>query len=144
MKQMHRLLLVGKGITFDTGGISLKPGERMEEMKHDMSGAAAVIGAMEAIARLNLPKRVIGVAVCVENMPDGNAFRPGDILTGMTGKTCEILSTDAEGRLILADALGYVARYNPKWVVDAATLTGAIGVALGPHAAGLFVITMMH
>ncbi len=133
------LLLVGKGVTFDTGGISIKPSERMEEMKHDMSGAAAVIGAMEAIARLNLPKRVIGVAVCVENMPDGNAFRPGDILTGMTGKTCEILSTDAEGRLILADALAYVARYNPKWVVDAATLTGAIGVALGPHAAGLFV-----
>ena len=133
------LVLVGKGVTFDTGGISLKPGERMEEMKHDMGGAAAVIGAMEAIARLGVDRRVIGVAVCVENMPDGNAFRPGDILTGITGKTTEILSTDAEGRLILADALGYVARYNPKAVVDAATLTGAIGVALGPYAAGLFV-----
>lgn len=133
------LVLVGKGVTFDTGGISIKPSERMEEMKHDMSGAAAVVGAMEAIARLNIPRRVIGLAVCVENMPDGNAFRPGDILTGITGKTTEILSTDAEGRLILADALGYVARFNPSAVVDAATLTGAIGVALGPHAAGLFV-----
>jgi leucyl aminopeptidase len=132
------LVFVGKGITFDTGGISIKPSERMEEMKHDMSGAAAVVGALEAITRLGLPRHVIGVAACVENMPDGNAFRPGDILTGITGKTCEILSTDAEGRLILADALGYVARFNPAAVVDLATLTGAIGVALGPHAAGLF------
>jgi leucyl aminopeptidase len=132
------LVLVGKGITFDTGGISIKPSERMEEMKHDMSGAAAVVGAMEAIARLGVARRVIGVAVCVENMPDGNAFRPGDILTGITGKTTEIISTDAEGRLILADALGYVARWNPQMVVDLATLTGAIGIALGPLAAGLF------
>jgi leucyl aminopeptidase len=132
------LVFVGKGITFDTGGISIKASERMEEMKHDMSGAAAVIGAMEAVARLNLPRHVIGVAACVENMPDGNAFRPGDILTGMTGKTCEILSTDAEGRLILADALAYVARFQPSAVVDLATLTAAIGIALGPHAAGLF------
>jgi leucyl aminopeptidase len=132
------LVFVGKGITFDTGGISIKPSERMEEMKHDMSGAAAVVGALEAIGRLGLPRRVIGVAACVENMPDGNAFRPGDILTGMTGKTCEILSTDAEGRLILADALGYVARFDPAAVIDLATLTGAIGIALGPHAAGLF------
>jgi leucyl aminopeptidase len=132
------LVLVGKGITFDTGGISIKPAERMEEMKHDMSGAAAVIGAMQAIAQLGLQRRVIGVAACVENMPDGNAFRPGDILTGMTGKSTEILSTDAEGRLILADALAYVARYQPQAVVDLATLTGAIGIALGPQAAGLF------
>ena len=132
------LVLVGKGITFDTGGISIKPAERMEEMKHDMSGAAAVIGAMQAIAQLGLQRRVIGVAACVENMPDGNAFRPGDILTGMTGKSTEILSTDAEGRLILADALAYVARYTPQAVVDLATLTGAIGIALGPQAAGLF------
>jgi leucyl aminopeptidase len=132
------LVLVGKGITFDTGGISIKPSDRMEEMKHDMSGAAAVIGAMEAIARLAIPRRVIGVATCVENMPDGNAFRPGDILTGITGKTCEILSTDAEGRLILADTLGYIARFKPAAVVDLATLTGAIGIALGPLAAGLF------
>jgi leucyl aminopeptidase len=132
------LVLVGKGITFDTGGISIKPSDRMEEMKHDMSGAAAVIGAMQAIAQLGVAHRVIGVAACVENMPDGNAFRPGDILTGMTGKSTEILSTDAEGRLILADALAYVARYAPKAVVDLATLTGAIGVALGQQAAGLF------
>lgn len=132
------LVLVGKGITFDTGGISIKPSERMEEMKHDMSGAAAVIGAMQAIAQLGVPRRVIGVAACVENMPDGNAFRPGDILIGMTGKSTEILSTDAEGRLILADALAYVARFEPKAVVDLATLTGAIGIALGQQAAGLF------
>jgi leucyl aminopeptidase len=132
------LVFVGKGITFDTGGISIKPSASMEEMKHDMSGAAAVLGAMEAIATLGLPRRVIGVAAAVENMPDGNAFRPGDILTGMTGKSCEILSTDAEGRLILADAVAYVARYNPAAVVDLATLTGAIGIALGPLAAGLF------
>ena len=132
------LVLVGKGITFDTGGISIKPSERMEEMKHDMSGAAAVVGAMDALARLGVKRRVIGVAACVENMPDGNAFRPGDILVGMTGKSTEILSTDAEGRLILADAVAYVARFQPKAVVDLATLTGAIGVALGQQAAGLF------
>ena len=132
------LILVGKGVTFDTGGISIKPTENMWLMKHDMAGAAAVMGAMESIARLNVPRRVIGLAVCVENMPDGNAFRPGDIWTGITGKSAEIISTDAEGRLILADALGYVAQYNPKAVVDLATLTGAIGVALGNQAAGLF------
>jgi leucyl aminopeptidase len=132
------LVLVGKGVTFDTGGISIKPTENMWLMKGDMAGAAAVVGALETIARLNLPRRVIGLAVCVENMPDGNAFRPGDIWTGITGKSAEIISTDAEGRLILADALGYVAQYNPKAVVDLATLTGAIGVALGSQAAGLF------
>lgn len=138
LEQQQPLVLVGKGITFDTGGISIKPSDRMEEMKHDMSGAAAVVGAMQAIAQIGAPRRVIGVAACVENMPDGNAFRPGDILIGMTGKSTEILSTDAEGRLILADALGYVARFDPKAVVDLATLTGAIGVALGQQAAGLF------
>jgi leucyl aminopeptidase len=132
------LVLVGKGVTFDTGGISIKPTENMWLMKSDMGGAAAVVGAMETIARLNLPRRVIGLAVCVENMPDGKGFRPGDIWTGITGKSAEIISTDAEGRLILADALGYVAQYNPKAVVDLATLTGAIGVALGSQAAGLF------
>lgn len=132
------LVLVGKGVTFDTGGISIKPSENMWRMKYDMAGAAAVVGAMESIARLNVPRRVIGVAVCVENMPDGKAFRPGDIWKGITGKSAEIISTDAEGRLILADALGYVAQYNPKAVVDLATLTGAIGVALGDKAAGLF------
>jgi leucyl aminopeptidase len=137
-EQQSPLVLVGKGITFDTGGISIKPSERMEEMKHDMSGAAAVVGAMQALASLGVARRVIGVAACVENMPDGNAFRPGDILVGMTGKSTEILSTDAEGRLILADTLAYVARFQPKAVVDLATLTGAIGVALGQQAAGLF------
>jgi leucyl aminopeptidase len=132
------LVLVGKGVTFDTGGISIKPTENMWLMKHDMAGAAAVMGAMETVARLQVPRRVIGLAVCVENMPDGNAFRPGDIWTGITGKSAEIISTDAEGRLILADALGYVGQYNPKAVVDLATLTGAIGVALGGQAGGLF------
>ena len=132
------LVLVGKGVTFDTGGISIKPSENMWLMKHDMAGAAAVVGAMESIARLQVARRVIGLAVCVENMPDGNAFRPGDIWTGITGKSAEIISTDAEGRLILADVLGYVAHYQPTAVVDLATLTGAIGVALGSQAAGLF------
>jgi leucyl aminopeptidase len=132
------LIFVGKGITFDTGGISIKPSADMWQMKDDMGGSAAVIGAMEAIARLNVSRRVIGVGVCVENMPDGRAFRPGDIWTGITGKSTEIISTDAEGRLVLADALGYVARYNPAAVVDLATLTGAIGIALGTQAAGLF------
>lgn len=132
------LVLVGKGVTFDTGGISIKPTANMWLMKGDMAGAAAVMGAMESVARLNVPRRVIGLAVCVENMPDGDAFRPGDIWTGMTGKSAEIISTDAEGRLILADALGYVAQFNPKAVVDLATLTGAVGVALGKQAAGLF------
>ena len=132
------IVLIGKGVTFDTGGISLKPSERMWYMKDDMSGAAAVVAAMEAVARLGVNRRVVGIAACVENMPDGRAFRPGDIFTGITGKSVEIISTDAEGRLILADALGYVARYSPRAVVDVATLTGAIGVALGPHAAGLF------
>ncbi len=133
------LVFAGKGITFDTGGISIKPSQEMWRMKNDMGGAAAVIGSMEAIARLNLPRRVIGVAPCVENMPDGKAYRPGDILTGMTGKTAEIISTDAEGRLVLADALAYVARFEPAAVVDLATLTGAIGIALGRNMrAGLF------
>ncbi len=132
------LIFIGKGITFDTGGISLKPTGGMGEMKTDMAGAAAVIGALQAIATLKVPRKVYGLAVCVENMPDGNAFRPGDILTGMTGKTAEIISTDAEGRLVLADCLGYVKRYTPAAVVDLATLTGAIGIALGTQAAGLF------
>lgn len=133
------LVLVGKGITFDTGGITLKRSGGMWMMKDDMGGAAAVIGALEAVARLGVARRVIGIAPCVENMPDGKAFRPGDILTGMTGKTAEIISTDAEGRLILADALAYAARLEPTAVVDLATLTGAIGTALGKHVrAGLF------
>ncbi len=137
-EQQPPLVLVGKGITFDTGGISIKPGDRMEEMKGDMSGAGAVISALGAVARLGVQRRVIGVAACVENMPDGNAYRPGDILVGITGKSAEIINTDAEGRLVLADALGYVARFQPKAVVDLATLTGAIGIALGQQAAGCF------
>jgi len=132
------LIFVGKGITFDTGGISIKPSANMWLMKDDMGGAAAVFGAMESIARLGVPRRVMGVGACVENMPDGLAYRPGDILTGITGKTAEIISTDAEGRLVLADSLGYVARFNPAAVVDLATLTGAVGIALGKVAAGLF------
>ncbi len=132
------LVFIGKGITFDTGGISIKPAAGMAEMKADMAGAAAVAGAMQAIADLALPRKVYGLAICVENMPDGNAYRPGDVLTGMTGKTAEIVNTDAEGRLILADCLGYVQRFAPRAVVDLATLTGAIGIALGDRAAGLF------
>ncbi len=132
------IVLAGKGITFDSGGISLKPAENMWRMKGDMGGAAAVIGAMQAVARLDLPLRVIGLAPCTENLPGGHAIKPGDVLTGMTGKTVEIISTDAEGRLILADALAYADRYEPQAVVDLATLTGAIGVALGKQAAGLF------
>ena len=138
MEEDDPLVLVGKGVTFDTGGISIKPAAEMWAMKDDMGGAAVVIGAMEAIARLQLPRRVIGVAACVENMPDGAAYRPGDVLTGITGKTTEIISTDAEGRLILADTLGYVARFKPTAVVDLATLTGAVSIALGTQAAGLF------
>ncbi|MEM7538338.1 MAG: leucyl aminopeptidase [Chloroflexota bacterium] len=132
------IVFVGKGVTFDTGGISIKPTAGMWEMKDDMAGAGAVISAMKAIAELNVPRRVIGVAPCVENMPDGKAYRPGDIFANMKGKTAEIISTDAEGRLILADALGYVAQYNPRAVIDLATLTGAAVVALGSQAAALF------
>jgi leucyl aminopeptidase len=132
------LILVGKGITFDTGGISIKSADEMWRMKNDMGGAATVIATMGAVGRLNLPRRVIGVAVCVENMPDGKSFRPGDIITGMKGKTAEIISTDAEGRMILADALAYISRFKPAAVIDLATLTGAIGIALGKQAAGCF------
>lgn len=132
------LILVGKGITFDTGGISIKAADEMWRMKNDMGGAATVIATMEAVSRLNLPRRVIGVAACVENMPDGKAFRPGDIITGMKGKTAEIISTDAEGRMVLADSLAYISRFKPVAVIDLATLTGAIGIALGKQAAGCF------
>jgi leucyl aminopeptidase len=129
---------VGKGITFDTGGISLKPAEGMESMKMDMCGAAAVIGAMRAIALLKPPINVTGIVPTTENMPGGNAYRPGDILRAMNGKSIEIVNTDAEGRLILADALSYAAAHGHAPIVDAATLTGAISVALGPIRAGLF------
>ncbi|WP_416307382.1 leucyl aminopeptidase [Neptunicella sp. SCSIO 80796] len=131
------IVLVGKGLTFDSGGISLKPGEAMDEMKYDMGGAAGVLGTMHAIAALNLPINVIGVLAGCENMPDAKAYRPGDILTTMSGQTVEVLNTDAEGRLVLCDALTYVERFNPDAVIDVATLTGACIIALGKHASGL-------
>ena len=131
-------VLVGKGVTFDTGGISIKPSAAMDEMKGDMGGAAAVFGALKALCEAELPLYVVGLVAAVENMPDGNAIRPGDILTSMSGKTVEVLNTDAEGRLILCDALTYAARYKPQAVIDMATLTGAIVVALGGVRSGLF------
>ena len=132
------VVLVGKGITFDTGGISLKPGEGMDEMKYDMCGAASVLGTMRAIAELKLKRNVIGVIPTCENMPSGHATRPGDIVTSMSGQTIEILNTDAEGRLILCDALTYVERFKPAAVIDIATLTGACVIALGAVHSGLF------
>lgn len=131
------VVLVGKGLTFDSGGISIKPSEAMDEMKYDMGGAAGVLGAMASIAELNLPINVIGVLAGCENMPDANAYRPGDILTTMSGQTVEVLNTDAEGRLVLCDALTYVERFNPELVVDVATLTGACVIALGKHASAV-------
>ncbi|MFM8468240.1 MAG: leucyl aminopeptidase [Oxalobacteraceae bacterium] len=132
------VVLVGKGITFDTGGISLKPGSGMDEMKYDMCGAASVLGTMRAIGEMELPLNVIGVIPTCENMPSGKATRPGDIVTSMSGQTIEILNTDAEGRLILCDALTYVERFKPACVIDIATLTGACVTALGHHNTGLF------
>jgi leucyl aminopeptidase len=131
------VVLVGKGVTFDTGGISLKDPPTMDEMKFDMSGAAAVIASLNLAAELKLPLRVIGLIAAVENMPSGTAIKPGDIVTSSSGQTVEILNTDAEGRLILADALHYARRFNPAAVVDIATLTGACVVALGHHHSGL-------
>jgi leucyl aminopeptidase len=130
--------LVGKGITFDTGGISIKPAEGMERMKTDMSGGAAVIGAMGAIAALNAPIPVVGVVPCAENMPGGRAIRPGDVLPSASGKTVEVNNTDAEGRLVLADALWYAQQLGATHLVDVATLTGAVVVALGRFVSGLF------
>ena len=130
-------VLVGKGITFDTGGISLKPGEGMDEMKYDMGGAAAVFGAMKTIAETKPKINVVAVIAAAENMPSGTATRPGDIVTSMSGQTIEILNTDAEGRLVLCDALTYVKKFDPEVVVDMATLTGACIIALGSHATGL-------
>ncbi|MEO5860957.1 MAG: leucyl aminopeptidase [Burkholderiales bacterium] len=131
-------VLVGKGITFDTGGISIKPASDMDEMKYDMSGAGSVLGAMKAIALMKLSLNVIGLIPSCENMPDGNASRPGDIVKSMSGQTIEILNTDAEGRLILCDALTYAERYEPSAVIDIATLTGACVVALGTVASGMY------
>ena len=132
------IVLIGKGITFDSGGISLKPGAEMDEMKYDMSGAASVIGTLQAIAQMKLPLNVIGLIPTAENMPGGDASRPGDIVTSMSGQTIEILNTDAEGRLILCDALSYAERFEPECVIDVATLTGACVIALGHVATGLF------
>ena len=130
--------LVGKGITFDTGGISLKPAPEMDEMKYDMCGAASVLGTLQAVADMRLPLNVVGVIPTCENMPSGTATKPGDVVTSMSGQTIEILNTDAEGRLILCDALTYTERFEPDTVVDIATLTGACVIALGHVAHGLF------
>ncbi len=137
-KTQKPYVLVGKGVTFDSGGISLKPGARMDEMKFDMCGAGSVVGAMHAVASLQLPINVIGVIGAVENMPSGKATKPGDVVTSMSGKTIEVLNTDAEGRLVLCDLLTYVERFKPKAVVDMATLTGACVVALGHHATAIY------
>ncbi|MBT3446385.1 MAG: leucyl aminopeptidase [Candidatus Thioglobus sp.] len=131
------IVLVGKGVTFDSGGISLKPGAGMDEMKYDMCGAASVLGAMRAIAEIKPKINLTIVVPAVENMPAHNASKPGDVVTSMSGQTIEILNTDAEGRLILCDALTYVEKFNPEVVIDAATLTGAVIVALGKHHCGL-------
>ncbi|MCP4700255.1 MAG: leucyl aminopeptidase [Gammaproteobacteria bacterium] len=132
------VVLIGKGITFDSGGISIKPARHMDEMKYDMSGAASVLGAISAVADLQLAINIVGVMPCTENMPGGTATRPGDIVTSMSGQSVEILNTDAEGRLVLADALTYCEKFNPGVVIDIATLTGACVVALGKHPHGLF------
>jgi len=129
--------LVGKGITFDTGGISIKPADRMDEMKMDMGGAAAVLGAMQALGELKLPLHAVGLVASAENMPSSTAYRPGDILKTLSGKTIEVINTDAEGRIVLADALYYAQRYQPDGIIDLATLTGAIVVALGTHVTGI-------
>jgi leucyl aminopeptidase len=131
------VVLVGKGVVFDAGGISLKPADKMDEMKMDMAGGAAVIGALYAAALLKLPINLVGIIPAVENMPSGTAYRPGDILTSLSGQTIEVLNTDAEGRLILADALTYAKRYQPQLVIDLATLTGACIIALGHHATAI-------
>jgi leucyl aminopeptidase len=132
------IVLVGKGVTFDSGGISIKPSAAMDEMKFDMCGAASVLGVLHTCAELALPVNVIGIIPAVENMPGSNATKPGDIVTSMSGQTIEILNTDAEGRLILCDAITYSERFSPRVVIDIATLTGACVIALGNHPHGLF------
>ena len=131
-------MLVGKGITFDAGGISLKPAATMDEMKYDMGGAASVLGSFRALAELELPLDVVGLIPACENLPSGKANKPGDVVTSMSGQTIEILNTDAEGRLVLCDALTYAERFKPSTVIDIATLTGACVVALGHVNTGLF------
>ncbi len=137
-KRGKPVVLVGKGVTFDTGGISLKPAPEMDEMKFDMSGAGSVLGTLKAVAEMKLPVNVVGIIPATENMPGGRATKPGDIVTSMSGQTVEILNTDAEGRLILCDALTYAERYKPAAVIDIATLTGACVIALGHVVSGLF------
>ena len=137
-KNKKPIVLVGKGITFDTGGISLKPASTMDEMKFDMSGAGSVIGTMLACAKMQSKTNVVGILACAENMPGSQATRPGDVVTSMSGLTIEILNTDAEGRLVLCDALTYARRYKPKYMLDMATLTGACLVGLGKYPSGLF------
>jgi len=136
-KNEKPIALVGKGITFDTGGISLKPSSGMDEMKWDMCGAGTVFGVMCSLARIKADVNVVGIMACAENMPSARATKPGDVVTSMSGQTIEILNTDAEGRLVLADALTYVGRYKPSYVIDMATLTGAVVIALGSHASGV-------
>lgn len=131
------VVLVGKGVTFDAGGISLKPGENMDEMKFDMSGAGSVLGTLNVCAELDLPLNLVGILPCAENLPDGLAVKPGDVITSLSGQTIEVLNTDAEGRLLLCDALTYGERYDPALVIDIATLTGACVVALGKVPSGL-------
>jgi leucyl aminopeptidase len=131
------IALVGKTITFDSGGISIKPSENMDKMKDDMSGGAAVLGALRTAAALKLPLNIVGLLPATENMPSGSAYKPGDVLRTMSGRTIEIINTDAEGRLILSDALAYACRYKPAAIVDIATLTGACRVALGQEATGM-------
>lgn len=135
---MPTICLVGKGVTFDAGGIQVKTSDGMVTMKSDMGGAAAVLGALQAVAELDLPVHVIGLIPSAENMLGGSAYRPGDVVTSLSGKTIEVLNTDAEGRIILADALFYAQRFDPAAIIELSTLTGAIVVALGPHAIGLF------
>jgi leucyl aminopeptidase len=137
-KNQKPVVLVGKGVTFDTGGISLKPAPEMDEMKYDMSGAGSVLGTLKAVAEMKLPVNVVGIIPATENMPGGRATKPGDIVTSMSGQTVEILNTDAEGRLILCDALTYAERFDPAAVIDIATLTGACVIALGHVVSGLF------
>ncbi len=136
-KEWDTIVIVGKGITFDSGGISLKPAEKMEEMKGDMAGAGVVLGVLQAVAKLKLPLHVVGLAPATENLPSGHATKPGDIVMALNGKTIEVINTDAEGRVILADALSYAKHFKPKAVIDLATLTGACVVALGHEACGL-------
>ncbi len=137
-KKQKPVVLVGKGVTFDSGGISIKPGAGMDEMKYDMCGAASVLGTMQAVAEMKLKLNLVVIVPATENLPNGKACKPGDVVTSMSGQTIEILNTDAEGRLILCDALTYAAKFKPETVIDVATLTGACVIALGNHATGLY------